>query len=70
MWYGLYVAPYDDEEGKDEERKKQLHNRVQLERKTNTSMWWQHDVQTLSALAVQCEENPPVTGGFSSQKDK
>ena len=30
--------------------------------------WWCHQTETLSVLLVLCEGNPPVTGGFSSQR--
>ena len=30
--------------------------------------WWRHDKETLSALQALCEGNPPVTGGFPSQR--
>ena len=29
---------------------------------------WRHDIETRSALLTFCEENPPVTGGFPSQR--
>ena len=29
---------------------------------------WGHDMERLSALLALCEGNPPVTGGFPSQK--
>ena len=30
--------------------------------------WWHHDMETLSLLLALCEGNPPVTGGFPSQR--
>ena len=30
--------------------------------------WWRHQMETFSALLALCEGNPPVTGGFPSQK--
>ena len=30
--------------------------------------WWRHDIETLSASLPLCEGNPPVTGGFPSQR--
>ena len=30
--------------------------------------WWGHDIETLSALLALCVGNPPVTGGFPSQR--
>ena len=30
--------------------------------------WWCHQMKTLSALLALCEGNPPVTGGFPSQR--
>ena len=30
--------------------------------------WWRYDMETLTALLVLCEGNPPVTGGFPSQR--
>ena len=30
--------------------------------------WWRHQMETFSALLVRCEGNPPVTGGFLSQR--
>ena len=30
--------------------------------------WWRHIMETLSALLALCEGNPPVTGGFPSQR--
>ena len=32
------------------------------------SMWWRHGMETLSALLALCGGNPPVTGGFPSQR--
>ena len=32
------------------------------------STLWRHHMETLSALLALCEGNPPVTGGFPSQK--
>ena len=31
-------------------------------------LWWRHQMETFSALLVLCEGNPPVTGGFPSQR--
>ena len=31
-------------------------------------VWWRHQMETFSALLALCEGNPPVTGGFPSQK--
>ena len=30
--------------------------------------WWHHDMGTFSMLLAICEGNPPVTGGFPSQR--
>ena len=30
--------------------------------------WWRHQMETLSASVDLCEGNPPVTGGFPSQR--
>ena len=30
--------------------------------------WTRHQMETFSALLAPCEENPPVTGGFPSQR--
>ena len=30
--------------------------------------WWRHQMETFSALLTLCEGNPPVTGGFPSQR--
>ena len=30
--------------------------------------WWCHQMETFSALLACCEGNPPVTGGFPSQR--
>ena len=30
--------------------------------------WWRHDMETLSLWLALCEGNPPVTGGFTSQR--
>ena len=30
--------------------------------------WWYHAMETLSTLLALCEGNPPVTGGFPSQR--
>ena len=30
--------------------------------------WWHHRVETFSVLLALCEGNPPVTGGFPSQR--
>ena len=30
--------------------------------------WWRHQMETFSALLALCEGNPPVTGGFPSQR--
>ena len=29
---------------------------------------WRHAMETLSVLPVLCEGNPPITGGFPSQR--
>ena len=34
----------------------------------HASRWWYHQVDTFSALLALCEGNPPVTGGFPSQR--
>ena len=34
----------------------------------HVSSWWRHQVEAFSALLVLCEGNPPVTGGFPSQR--
>ena len=31
-------------------------------------LWWRHQVETFAALLAFCERNPPVTGGFPSQR--
>ena len=31
--------------------------------------WWRHQMETVPALLALCEGNPPVTGGFPSQRD-
>ena len=33
-----------------------------------TLPWWRHQMETFSALLTLCEGNPPVTGGFPSQR--
>ena len=30
--------------------------------------WWHHQMETFSVLLALCEGNPPVTGGFPSQR--
>ena len=30
--------------------------------------WWRHQMETFSALLALCEGNPPVSGGFPSQR--
>ena len=30
--------------------------------------WWRYQMETFSALLAHCEGNPPVTGGFPSQR--
>ena len=30
--------------------------------------WWHHQMETFPALLALCEGNPPVTGGFTSQR--
>ena len=39
---------------------------------TNTPVdplsWWRHQMETFCALLALCEGNPPVTGGFPSQR--
>ena len=30
--------------------------------------WWRHQMETFSALLARCQGNPPVTGGFLSQR--
>ena len=30
--------------------------------------WWRHQMDTFSALLTLCEGNPPVTGGFHTQR--
>ena len=32
------------------------------------SIWWRHQMETFSASLALCEGNPPVTGGFPSQR--
>ena len=34
----------------------------------NQVSWWRHQIEALSALLALCEGNPPVTGGFPSQR--
>ena len=34
----------------------------------NVRSWWRHQMGTFSALLAFCEGNPPVTGGFPSQR--
>ena len=36
--------------------------------RTDTYSWWRHQMKKVSALLALCEGNPPVTGGFPSQK--
>ena len=31
-------------------------------------LWWRHQMEIFSALLALCEGNPPVTGGFPSQR--
>ena len=33
-----------------------------------SSIWWHHQIEKFSMLLVLCEGNPPVTGGFPSQR--
>ena len=33
-----------------------------------SASWWHHEMEMLSKFMAFCEWNPPVTGGFSSQK--
>ena len=33
-----------------------------------TFPWWRHQMETFSDLLALCDGNPPVTGGFSSQR--
>ena len=33
-----------------------------------TEPWWRHQMETFSALLALSERNPPVTGGFPSQR--
>ena len=33
-----------------------------------TTTWWRYDMETFSALMAFGERNPPVTGGFRSQR--
>ena len=35
---------------------------------TRAVSWWCHQMETFSALLALCEGNPPVTGGFPSQR--
>ena len=35
----------------------------------NPMPWWRHQMETVSALLALCEGNPPVIGGFPSQRD-
>ena len=39
-----------------------------LNKRTDT--WWCHDLEMLSALLALCVGNPPVTGGFPSQRTR
>ena len=32
------------------------------------NIWWSHKTETFYALLALCEGNPPITGGFSSQR--
>ena len=34
----------------------------------NFNTWWRHQMETFPALLALCEGNPPVTGGFPSQR--
>ena len=34
----------------------------------NFCSWWRHQMETFSELLALCEGNPPVTGGFPSQR--
>ena len=36
--------------------------------KSGPCTWWRHQMDTFSALLAICERNPPVTGGFPSQR--
>ena len=36
--------------------------------KLHDAIWWRHQMETFFALLALCEGNPPVTGGFPSQK--
>ena len=37
-------------------------------RKTSHISWWRHQMETFPMLLGLCEENPPVSGVFASQK--
>ena len=46
--------------------KKGLH--IGIKRLCLPMPWWRHQMETFSALLSLCEGNPPVTGGFPSQR--
>ena len=37
-------------------------------RHTWHNLWWRHHMETFSALLDLCEENPPITNGFPTQR--
>ena len=39
-----------------------------LDRCSNMLTWWRHQMETFPALLALWERNPPVTGGFPSQR--
>ena len=41
---------------------------VQLPRSLSNFPWWRHEMETFCALLALCEGNPPVAGGFASQR--
>ena len=42
--------------------------KLDVGRGRETHSWWRHQMESFSALLALCEENPPVTGGLSSQR--
>ena len=43
-----------------------LHPSLQISR--YQKRWWRHQMEKFSAFLALCERNPPVTGGFPSQR--
>ena len=38
------------------------------ESEQNYKLWWCHDMEKISGLLALCDGNPPVAGGFPSQR--